>query len=215
MAHLTDLAPMVPSYGYSRRAMYETTVVRASNGFTERNSRWQYPLHVFGLPINNRKQSELETILNYFHAAGGSGNTFDFLDKTEDRSCAISQTPAQDDQTLGTAIASQTDFQLIKNYTIGVVVQSRKIIRPIESSILVEKDTVLQTVTTDYTVEANGIIRFVTPMTGGEVVKAGFMFYVPVAFADDEADITIHNYSGAYVGNLVIELEEDRTTNGV
>lgn len=210
MAHLSETAPFIANYGYSRRPLYRTTVARAASGRTERNSHWEYPLHVFSLPLRNRRQDELETILNYFHAAGGAGNTFSFFDRSEDRSCALSADPASDDITLGTATAAQTDFQLIKTYTAGGRTQSRKITRPVAASLLVEVDSVLQTVTTDYTLEDGGIVRFTAGLTGGEIVKAGFRFLVPVAFASDEVDITIHDYSASFVGDGVIDLVEVR-----
>lgn len=210
MTHLTTAVPFVASYGYSRRMMYRTTVVRSSNGRTERNSHWAYPLHVFGLPLNNRTQSELEQIVEYFHAAGGAGNTFDFLDTSEDRTCALDTDPATDDVTLGTATASQTDFQLIKAYTAGGRTQLRKITRPIASSVLVAVDGTPKTVTTDYTIEAGGIIRFNSGLTGGEVVTAGCRFYITVAFASDDVDIVIHNYGDGFIGDAVVELVEVR-----
>ena len=210
MSHLTTLAPLEPSYGYGRRLMYRTTVVRASSGKTYRNSLWEYPLHAFSLPLNNRAQSELEQIEEYFHAAAGAGHTFDFLDRSEDRTCSLSDDPADDDVILGTAAASQTDFQLIKTYASGGRTQVRKITRPIASSVLIAKDGAPQTVTTHYTIEAGGIIRFNSGLSGGEVITAGFRFYVPVAFASDDVDITIHNYSGGFIGDSAIQLLEVR-----
>lgn len=210
MAHLTAEFPTVLSYGCRRRPLYRTTVIAAASGATERNQHWQYPMHVYSLPLRNRQQSELDTLVAYWHAAAGRANTFEFLDPFEDRSCAQSAAPAQDDQALGTATASQTDFQLIKSYTAGGQTRTRKITRPIDSTVLVEVDSVLQTVTTDYTIEAGGIIRFTSGMLGGEVVKAGFRFRVPVAFADDELDVLVHNYSGGYIADANVDLLEVR-----
>lgn len=190
--------------------MYRTTVVQAYSGVTERNSHWSYPLFAFTLPMQNRLQTELQEILDAFHAAGGRGNTFDFFDRAEDRSCGLDETPAQDDVTLGTATVGQTDFQLFKDYAFGGVTQRRKITRPTASTILVEVDGVLQTQGADYTVEALGLIRFTTPLLGGEEVKAGFRFNVPVAFLSDDIDITIHNFSGQLVGDSNIDLIEVR-----
>ena len=210
MTHLTDPLVFCPSYQYSKRRRYRTDVAEAASGATERNSLWAYPLHVFGLPLNNRLQAELEEIAEYFHAAGGAGNTFDFFDRNEDRTCALDADPASDDVTLGTAVASQTDFQLIKTYIKGGRTQSRKITRPIAASVLVEVDGTPQTVTTDYTIQDLGIIRFNSGLSGGEIVKAGFRFYVPVAFASDDVDTTIHNRSSEYIGDSVVDLVEIR-----
>lgn len=211
MTHLTAEVPFVASYGYSRRLMYRTTVVQAASGRTERNSHWSYPLHVFGLPLQNRTQEQLEQIAQYFHAAGGAGNTFSFLDRFEDRSCAQADDPDDEDVTLGTATAAQTDFQLIKTYTYGGRTQTRKITRPVAASVVVAVDGSAQTVTTDYTIEDGGIIRFTSGLTGGEVVTAGFRFLVPVAFVSDEVDIMVHNHDGTgYIGDATVDLVEVR-----
>lgn len=211
MAHLTTDIPFKPAYRYKRTPMYRTTVASAASARTERNSRWSYSLHMFELPLTNRMQPELEDITRYFHAARGAGNTFEMEDRFEDRSCALADTPAQDDITLGTAVASQTDFQLIKTYTEGGQTQSRKITRPIASTVLIEKDTVLQTITTDYTIETGGIIRFTSGMTGGEVIKSGFRFLVPVAFLRDDLPTVIGNKSDKkFIASITVELEEVR-----
>lgn len=210
MAHLTEVFPACFSFGMVRRPAYRTTVISAASGLTERNAHWTYPLHIYSCPLNNRTQTEVEDLLEYWHAAGGQANTFSLLDPGEDRSCALGDDVAQDDQTLGTAAASQTDFQLIKNYTRGGVTQVRKITRPIDSSVLVEVDSVLQTVTTHYTIDSLGVISFVTPMTGGEVVKAGFRFHVPVAFGSDDMDTRIHNYNSGFINDTSFDIIEVR-----
>lgn len=211
MAHLTALFPSDLSYNCRKRLLYRTTVIAAASGVTERNQHWEYPLHVFSIPLANRLQTELDTLVTYWHAAAGRANTFNFLDPFEDRSCDMDSEPARTDQILSTsATASQTDFQLIKEYTTGGVTRTRKITRPIANSTLVDVDGSPQTEGVDYDVDPLGIISFGTPMTGGEVVKAGYKFYVPVAFEDDELDILIHNFSGEYVGDISTELMEIR-----
>lgn len=210
MTHLTQALPFIPNYGYSRLARYRSTVIESASGRTEANQSWEYPLHTFGLPLQGRKQAELEQILAYFHAAAGRANTFDFLDFAEDRTCSLGSSPASSDATLGVATAAQTDFQLIKTYTTGSVTRSRKITRPVSASILIEVDGAPKTVTTDYTIETGGIIRFNAGMSGGEVVKAGFRFYVPVRFASDDIDILVHNFRSGFVGDSVVDLVEVR-----
>lgn len=210
MTHLTEALPFIPNYAYSRRAIYLTTLVQAASGKTEAAQRWQYPLHEFSLPLNGRKQSELEQILRYFHAAAGRANTFDFLDFSEDRTCSLGTDPANDDVELGTAEASQTDFQLIKTYVTGGVTRSRKLTRPIAASWLIAVDGTPKTITTDYTIESGGILRFNSGLTGGEVVTGGGRFYVPVRFASDDIEQIVHNYRLGFVADSTVVLMEDR-----
>lgn len=210
MTHLTQALPFIPNYGYSRLARYRSTVIEASSGRTYANQSWEYPLHIFGLPLRGRKQAELEQILSYFHAAAGRANTFDFLDFAEDRTCSLGTDPANDDVTLGTATASQTDFQLIKTYTTGSVTRTRKITRPIDASWLIAVDGTPKTITTDYTIEAGGILRFNSGLTGGEVVTGGGRFYVPVRFGSDEIDVLIQNFRAGFIGDAIVDLYEVR-----
>lgn len=212
MTHLTEVFPAAFSYGSTRRPLYSTTVVRAASGMTERNSHWDYPLHIFNVPLTNRSQAQQEDLLEYWHAAGGQAHTFNMIDPSEDRTCSMLTSPSQSDQSLGAATAGQTDFQLVKAYTRGGRTQYRKITRPIDATVLIEVNSVLQTVTTDYTIDALGVISFVTPMTGGEIIKWGGRFYTPVAFGTDDVSYVMHNVNQTvgFITDASIDLIEVR-----
>lgn len=210
MAYLSEVFPLVFSYDASRRFLYQNDVVKAISGKAERNGLWSYPLHVYGVPLKNRLQEEIENLFEYYHACGGRLNTFPLLDPFEDRTCGLYETPDDQDQALGTATAGQTVFPLVKNYTRGGVTRQRRILDPITAELLVAVDDAPQTITTDYTV-TNGIVTFNSPLSGGEVVTWGGRFYVPCAFDEDQMEQLIHNYSGGqFVGDTIIRLEEDR-----
>lgn len=210
MAYLSEAFPHCFSFGTTRSTRRRTTVVAAASGVTEANANWSYPLHLYTVPLNNRSQGELENLLDYWHAAGARENTFPLLDPIEYKTCVLTDTPAQDDQLLGTAAAAQTDFQLVKNYTRGGSTKQRKITRPIDASVLVEVDGALKVITTDYTIEAGGIIRFTAAMVGGEVVKWGGQFHTPCRFGDDDVAFLIHNRNSQFIGNAALTIEEVR-----
>ena len=68
MTHLTDPLVFCPSYQYGKRRLYRTDVAQAASGRTERNSLWEYGMHVFSMPLINRLQTELDELAEYFHA---------------------------------------------------------------------------------------------------------------------------------------------------
>jgi uncharacterized protein (TIGR02217 family) len=201
--------PFVPNYAYQRIPRYRTTLVQASSGRTEALAHWAYPLHEFVLPLNGRKQNELEHILRYFHAAAGRAATFNFVDFYEDRSCSLGQEPAFDDVVIGTATDGQISFQLHKTYITGSVIRSRKITRPIDDSVLIGVDGVAQSPSA-FSVGDGGVVTFSNELDAGQVVTAGFRFAVPVRFGSDEIEQTIHNYVAGFVGDATVTLMEDR-----
>ena len=80
MTHLTAVFPCELSYGSTSAPIYRTEVVVAYSGKEERNQGWTYPLHSFAIDLGNRTQTELETFGDYYHAAAGRANTFNFTD---------------------------------------------------------------------------------------------------------------------------------------
>jgi len=213
MTHLTTSFPASLSYGSAGGPIYQTTVVRAHSGKEERNQSWTYPLHQYSVDLGNRTQTELETLNNYYHAAAGRANTFNFSDPRDRKSCALSATPANTDQTLHTATGGETSVQVIKNYPAGGVTRLRKITRPTSGTLVVAIDTVSKTSGGDYTVNYNtGVITLATGLATGEVVTAGYEFEVPARFNVDNLDFAINtaNCDSGLIGSLACEIVEVR-----
>lgn len=191
--------------------MKRVTIAQAYSGKTERNEHWSNPLARYVIDMNTLTGVQRDYLVNYWLALGGPADSFPLEDWNDFQSVAKGSTPASSDQTLGTATAGQTDFQLIKNYTVGTATRTRKITRPQSGTVLVEKDSVLQTLTTDYTIEPLGIIRFVVAMTGGEVIKAGYKFHVPVFFINNDIDVLAASINDDdLITDATLELWEDR-----
>ena len=89
MTHLTTVFPSELSYGSTSAPIYRTEVVVAYSGKEERNQGWQYPLHSFSIDLGNRTQTELETLGDYYHAAAGRANTFNFTDPRDYKSLRV------------------------------------------------------------------------------------------------------------------------------
>ena len=188
-------------------------MVVAYSGKEERNQGWTYPLHSFSIDLGNRTQTELETLGDYYHAAAGRANTFNFTDPRDYKSCALSATPDDEDQSLHTATGGETSIQVIKNYTAGGVTRVRKITRPKSGTLVVAIDTVSKTSGADYTVNYNtGVITLTTGLATGEEVTAGYEFYTPSRFNTDNLDFAINtaNCNSGLIGSLSCEILEVR-----
>jgi uncharacterized protein (TIGR02217 family) len=130
------------------------------------------------LPLNNR-----EKLLSLFNRARGRGYTYLYTD-LDDYECAESECSI-------TAIAAQTNFQLIKTYEDGFMEEwdeNKSDIVPGSSfPPIVKVDTVTQTEGVDYTLDdATGIVIFGTAPGAGAVVTANYQFYFRVRFEKDE-----------------------------
>jgi uncharacterized protein (TIGR02217 family) len=87
---------------------------------------------------------------------------------------------------IGLGTGALTTFQIIKTYSVAATNPYQRTIRHLKPATLaVYVDGVLKTITTHYTVNATGLVTFVSAPTGGQVVTATYEFYVPVRFEGD------------------------------
>lgn len=84
---------------------------------------------------------------------------------------------------LGIGDGVRADFQLARNYG----EQQRPITRPVPGSILVSLDGAPAA---NWTHIGKGLVRFDAAPPAGAIVRAGFLFDVPVRFAEDRLDIS-------------------------
>ena len=92
--------------------------------------------------------------------------------------------PGSTDQRIGTGDGATARFPLIKTYGDGEV---RRITRPAAGSVRVSVGGV--ELSGGWTIEDKGEIRFDSAPVDGEPVDAGFLFDVPVRFAEDRIEI--------------------------
>ena len=92
------------------------------------------------------------------------------------------------DQLLGIGDGLAATFALVKRYGAGSEAQVRPITRPVAASVRVALGAT--PLTTGWTLEPGGTVRFAVAPTAGTEVRAGFLFDVPVRFAEDRLDIS-------------------------
>lgn len=144
--------PGCPSFGYTSQPDYSVTVIRKSGGQEERNANWSRPLQTITVTIL-REESEVQIVLEYYHAMGGMFCGFRFKDWADYKSCGVDQEPTATDQPLVVTTGSPTTYQLTKRYRAGARTQDREIVKPVVGTILIADDGVVKTEGADYTID--------------------------------------------------------------
>jgi len=185
---------------------YNTRVIDYGAGFEARDILWSYGKHEYDAAYGVRKIEDLYDVVAFFHSVKGMGHGFRFKDHVDYKSCAIEETIANTDQTIGTGDDSETEFQLIKTYTSGVLSTVRYITKPVLNSIVISLDDVSQS--SGWSADTTtGIVTFVTPPGDGVVVKAGYEFDVPVRFASDKLNVIYADYQAGQASIPIVEIK--------
>jgi len=194
---------------------YNTDIQTMSSGQEARNQNWLRPRDEMDAGYGIAKIEDLELVLDFFHVSAGQAYGFRVKNWLDYKSGSALDTPADTDQLLGAG--GQTEYQLIKTYTVGVESQYRVIRKPVgtwdNSTVLVAVDggnpqTEVETApgadqyTIDYT---TGIITFGVAPTGD--VTAGFEYDLPMRFQIDALPVSLDTF---YAGNTNIPLIELR-----
>jgi uncharacterized protein (TIGR02217 family) len=127
-----------------------------------------------------KKQAQIDELIAFFRARRGKAYGFRFKDWTDHKATG---------QLLGTGDDANTQFQLVKHYPSGSVIELRTIAKPVAGTVKVYLDGVEQL--SGWSVDTTtGIITFDTAPSAGVLVTAGFEFDVAVRFDTDRLDVT-------------------------
>lgn len=201
------------SYGSTGGPGYSTDVVTVSSGAESRNINWTESRHTYNAAFGIRDESYITALVNFFHTVKGKAYGFrykDWSDYTSSDSTTISAT----DQYLGTGdsedigVTGTTQFQLIKAYSAGVLNTGRIIHKPVNGTVVVARDGIIENASNYVLSTINGTINFFTghiPLTG-EVITAGFEFDVPCRFDTDTLSINLEMYQHGSTDVPLVEL---------
>lgn len=183
MAFVEVQFPADISYGSSGGPEYATDVVVSSSGYEQRNVNWEQARARYNVAHGVKTKAQLDALIAFFRARKGRANGFRFKDWTD----------YQATETLGTGDGTKTQFQLIRSYSSGSIVETRTIKKPVAGTVQVYKNAVLQTtgVTVDNT---TGMVTFAAAPASGVVVSASFQFDVPVRFDTDRLSASLDAY---------------------
>lgn len=202
------LFPTDISDGSEGGPSYLTGVGQMESGYERRRIRRLYPVHDWDVSYGVRDSDQLERLLRFFHAMRGKGHGFRYRDPIDHKSCSYRETPAVDDQVLHTASGGETAVQLIKTYTEYGQSSVRPIRKPVPGTVMIAKNGVTLTPTTQYTVDTTtGVVSFSTALAEGDMITGGFEFHVPCRFGIDTLRIRLQS---DLIGDTSVPVQEYR-----
>jgi uncharacterized protein (TIGR02217 family) len=185
-------------------AEFSTNVVTTLSGHERRNSSWSDARLRYDVGPGVRSETELGVLLDFFRARRGAAIGFRFTDPFDFSSNDMVGTAGLLDQQIGIGDGLRTSFPLVKNY--GVSDQVRRITHPKPGSVVVAINGVAAT---GWSVAGKGIISFETAPAAGSIVTAGYLFDVPVRFAEDRLEISRATFgAGDIVSIPLVEIRE-------
>ena len=167
-----------------------TQVVELASGDEERNASWADSRRRYDAAYGIRRADDLAAVVAFFEARNGRLHGFRWKDWGDYRSGLPSATITPIDQALATGDGTTTAFQLVKRYESGAQTWTRRIVKPVASSVRVALAGVEQL--SGWSVNTiTGIVTFDSAPGSGVLVTAGFEFDVPVRFDTDRLDINL------------------------
>lgn len=185
---------------------FSTNVTVTASGHERRNSLWSDARLRFDVGPGVRSQNELGTLIAFFRARRGAARGFRLTDPYDCSSNGMTGQPSSMDQLLGVGDGTTATFDLVKRYGDGAEPQIRPITRPRLDTLSV---SVAGIETTDWTFAEGGKILLADTPAPGEEIRAGFLFDVPVRFAEDRLDVTGVNFAAGEAPSVpLVEIRE-------
>jgi len=186
---------------------FSTSVSVTASGFERRNSLWTDARLRFDVGPGIRSEDELGVLLAFFRARRGAARGFRLRDPSDFSSNGMTGAPGATDQRLGVGDGVTSTFALIKRYGTGDEAQLRRITRPVLDSVSISVNGA--PITTGWTHDAGGVVTFATPPAPGAIIRAGFLFDVPVRFADDRLEICGASFAAGEAPSVpIVEVRE-------
>lgn len=185
---------------------FSTSVTVLASGHERRNSLWSDARLRFDVGPGIRSDEELRDLIVFFRARRGAARGFLLPDPYDFSSNAMTGAPSMLDQKIGTGDGLKASFQLAKTYGDGEEAQVRPITRPRHGTVSVSVDGIA---VSGWTLGNKGRIDFAIAPPVGTVVRAGFLFDVPVRFSEDRLDVTGVDFAAGEAPSVpLIEVRE-------
>ena len=197
--------PLAPGRDISVAPEFSTSVAVTASGHERRRSLWADARMRYDVGPGIRSEAELEVLLGFFRARRGAARGFRLTDPFDHSSSGMTGTPTALDQRIGTGDGHASDFALAKIYGDDEP-QHRRITRPRPGTVRVAVDALE---TTGWTLLPHGVVRFTDAPPEGAAITAGFLFDVPVRFAEDRLDVSGVTFAAGEAPSVpLIELRE-------
>ncbi|WP_324697275.1 DUF2460 domain-containing protein [Novosphingobium aerophilum] len=186
---------------------FSTSISVTASGFERRNSLWSNARLRFDVGPGVRSEAELGELIAFYRARRGPARGFRLRDPSDYSSNGMVGTPSPLDQPLGTGDGITARFPLVKRYGEGSAEQVRRVTRPLFDTLLVSIGGAVQV--GNWTLEPQGVIAFDDPPPLGAAVRAGFLFDVPVRFAEDQLEVAGAAFAAGEAPSVpVVEIRE-------
>lgn len=207
--HESAIFPTDISDGSVGGPVFQSFVQGTQSGGEQRIAAWPYGRYMFDAQYGAKRPDQMIALTSFFNVRKGKVHGFRFRDPLDWKSCDVTDTVANDDQTIiGSAVGGETTAQLIKTYSGGGATTVRPITKPVSGTVLIKKNAGQLTETTDYSIDySTGIITFVVALSASDTITAGYEFHVPCRFDTDQLAIRLQ---GPLVGDTRIPIIEVR-----
>lgn len=191
--------PLALAFGASGGPQRQTDIVTLANGAEYRNSAHANSRRRYNASAGIKSLDDVHQLIAFFEARRGPLNGFLFKDGFDYKSCLPSQEIAATDQLIGYGDGLEQSFALHKHYGDMAATWTRRITYPLPQSVVVAIDA--QPVN-GFDVLEKGLVRLHTPPDQGQEIRAGFAFYVPVRFENDQLTLTLEAFGAGDVAAI-------------
>ena len=182
---------------------FSTSVALTASGHERRNAQWSDARLRFDVGPGIRSEAELGTLIAFFRARYGPARGFRLRDPFDHSSHTMTGTPRATDQLIGVGDGLAARFPLIKSYGD----QARRITRPDAASVKVSINGVTAS---GWRLDPGGVVVFDAAPPNGAAIRAGFLFDVPVRFAEDRIDVSGLSFAAGEAPSVpLIEIQEE------
>lgn len=194
MSFLEIRFPESIAFNSSSILEFNTTIIKAKNGYEQRNINWNSNKMKFNIINGIKTKAELDELITFFRNVKGAGYGFRFKDWTDYQA---------ENQYIGVGNGETKEFQLIKAYRVSDnIIYYRKITKPVISSVEVFINNIEST---DFNIDlTTGLITLNTVPEVNTSIKANFEFDVPVRFENDIMEITMNSINSGNVKEIIL-----------
>ena len=194
MSFLEIRFPESIAFNSSSILEFNTTIIKAKNGYEQRNINWNSNKMKFNIINGIKTKTELDELITFFRNVKGAGYGFRFKDFTDYQA---------ENQYIGVGDGETKEFQLIKAYRVSDnIVYYRKITKPVISTVRVFINDIESK---DFNIDlTTGLIALNTAPEIDSTIKASFEFDVPVRFENDIMEITMNSINSGNVKDIIL-----------
>jgi len=189
-----------------------TEVLTLGSGHEQRNTRWANSRRRYNAGYGIKTLDDLSEVIVFFEERRGRLHGFRFRDPMDHKSSKPGSAISPIDQWIGEGDGVQAVFQLIKTYGEGDGKWIRIITKPVEGSLKISVEGILQVEGADFELDdTTGQVTFVggsIPALGSQVY-AGFEFDVPVRFEADDITVNMTNFLAGEITTIpLLEIKQ-------